>query len=35
MADETRIALEGLLRKAQLEGDIDFLKDGVRCWGCP
>ena len=30
MADETRIALEGLLRKAQLEGDADFLRDGVR-----
>ena len=30
MADETRMALEGLLRKAQLEGDIDFLRDGVR-----
>ena len=30
VADETRMALEGLLRKAQLEGDIDFLRDGVR-----
>jgi len=30
MADEIRIALEGLLRKAQLEGDTDFLRDGVR-----
>ena len=30
MADETRIALEGLLRKAQLEGDMDFLRDGVQ-----
>ena len=30
MADETRIALEGLLRKAQLEGDADFLREGVR-----
>src|SRR5215211_3840588 len=30
MADETRMALEGLLRKAQVEGDIDFLRDGVR-----
>ena len=30
MADETRVALEGLLRKAQLDGDVDFLRDGVQ-----
>jgi putative transposase len=30
MADELRIGLSGLLRKAQMEGDADFLKDGVR-----
>jgi transposase-like protein len=30
MADDYRMALEDLLRKAQLEGDADFLRDGVR-----
>ncbi len=30
MADELRIGLTELLRKAQLEGDADFLKEGVR-----
>lgn len=30
MADELRMALEELLDKAQLEGDVDFLRDGVR-----
>jgi transposase-like protein len=30
MADEYRMALEDLLRKAQLEGDADFLREGVR-----
>ena len=30
MADELRIGLSGLLRKAQMEGDADFLKEGVR-----
>ena len=30
MADEYRMALTELLRKAQLEGDRDFLKEGVR-----
>ena len=30
MTDELRIGLSGLLRKAQLEGDADFLKEGVR-----
>jgi putative transposase len=30
MADDLRIALEGLLRKVGEEGDIDFLREGVR-----
>lgn len=30
MADELRIGLKELLRKAQLEGDADFLREGVR-----
>jgi hypothetical protein len=30
MADELRIGLSGLLRKAQIQGDADFLKEGVR-----
>jgi putative transposase len=30
MADELRMALERLLRKAQLERDTDFLRDGLR-----
>jgi putative transposase len=30
MADELRIGLSGLLRKAQMEGDAEFLKEGVR-----
>ena len=30
MADEMSMALEELLRKAQLEGDVDFLREGVR-----
>jgi transposase-like protein len=30
MADELRMALEVLLGKAQLDGDVDFLRDGVR-----
>jgi putative transposase len=30
MADELRIGLAGLLRKAQVEHDADFLKEGVR-----
>lgn len=30
MADEYRMALSELLRKAQLEGDVDFLREGVR-----
>jgi putative transposase len=30
MADEMRMALEGLLRKAQMDGDVDFLREGAR-----
>jgi hypothetical protein len=30
MADELRIGLQELLRKAQIEGDAQFLKEGVR-----
>jgi transposase-like protein len=30
MADETSMALENLLRKAQLSEDVDFLREGVR-----
>jgi putative transposase len=30
MADELRIALKELLRKAELEGDSDLLREGVR-----
>jgi hypothetical protein len=30
MADELRIGLSGLLRKAQMEGDAECLKEGVR-----
>ena len=30
MADELRIGLQELLRKAQAEGEADFLKEGVR-----
>ncbi len=30
MADELRIGLEGLLRKAQIEHDVDFLRESVR-----
>lgn len=30
MADELRVGLEELLRKAQMEEDADFLRDGVR-----
>jgi transposase-like protein len=30
MADELRIGLQELLRKAQIEGDAEFLKEGVR-----
>ena len=30
MADELRIGLKELLRKAQIEGDAEFLKEGVR-----
>jgi transposase-like protein len=30
MADELRIGLKELLRKAHIEGDAKFLKEGVR-----
>jgi hypothetical protein len=30
MADELRIGLAQLLRKAQIKHDADFLKEGVR-----
>jgi putative transposase len=30
MADELRIGLEELLRKARMEGEAGFLKEGVR-----
>ncbi len=30
MADELRMALEELLRKAHGEGDVDFLREGMR-----
>ena len=30
MTNELRIGLAELLRKAQLEGNIDFLREGVR-----
>jgi transposase-like protein len=30
MADELRIGLTELLRKAHIEGDAEFLKEGVR-----
>ncbi len=30
MADEYRMALAGLVRKAELERDVDFLREGVR-----
>lgn len=30
MADETSMALEELLRKAQLSDDVDFLHEGIR-----
>ena len=33
MADDLRIALEEVLRKAQLERDADFLREGVRVMG--
>ena len=30
MADELRIGLQELLRKAMMDGDADFLREGVR-----
>ena len=35
MADELRIGLAQLLRKAQMEHDTDFLKEGVRALSRP
>jgi transposase-like protein len=35
MADELRMALLELLRKAELEQDADFLHDGGGCWTRP
>jgi len=32
MADDLSMALDALLRKAQQEGDVDFLREGVRRW---
>ena len=33
MADEMRMALEALLRKAALGEDVEFLREGVRVFG--
>src|SRR5918912_558568 len=33
MADELRMALEALLRKAELGEDVEFLREGVRVFG--
>jgi transposase-like protein len=33
MADDLRMALTNLLRKAEMAGDVDFLRDGVRILG--
>lgn len=33
MADDLRMALTNLLRKAEMDGDVDFLRDGVRILG--
>src|SRR5215813_10827212 len=30
MADDLRMALQAVLRKAQLEGDVDFLREGAQ-----
>ena len=30
MAEDLRMALQELLRKAELNGDVDFLREGVR-----
>src|SRR5439155_372684 len=30
MAEDLRIALQELLRKAELDSDVDFLREGVR-----
>ena len=34
MADTASMALDGLLRKAQLSDDVDFLREGVRVLAC-
>ena len=31
MADDLRMALQEVLRKAQLKGDVDFLREGRQC----
>jgi transposase-like protein len=33
MADDLRMALTNLLRNAEMAGDVDFLRDGVRILG--
>lgn len=33
MADDLRMAVTNLLRKAEMAGDADFLRDGVRILG--
>ena len=33
MADEMRMALEALLRKAETHGDVDFLREGAQVLG--
>lgn len=30
MAEDLRMALQELMRKAELDGDVDFLRDGAR-----
>ena len=30
MAEDLRMALQELLRKAELDGDVDFLREGAR-----
>ena len=33
MAEDLRMALQELLRNAELNGDVDFLRQGVRVFG--
>jgi len=33
VAEDFRMALTNLLRKAEMAGDVDFLRDGVRILG--